>query len=136
MQPTQSEIEFYQSRCPALKDDKWEWSDHQSFLSPRAMAITGRLAFKGVESERLASVAVYYHNNGTRCWFSVTVRGLDYPNFLYNKDVEINAYKADANILFAKANTQAKLLLGSRLDEIKAKEQEWLDELERMRARC
>jgi hypothetical protein len=128
--PSQSEIEFYQSLCPALKDGKWEWSDHQSFLSPRAMCLIGRIQFQSLEA-RLADVHVYYHNNGTRCWFSVTVRVLGYPSFTYNKNIDIDAYKVDSNTLFTQAIYQAQNLLISKLDEIVAKEQEWRDELER-----
>ncbi len=136
MTPPKEDIEFYQGICPALKDDKWEWSDHQSFLSPKAMCLVGRIQFQGLESERLANVHVYYHNNGTRCWFSVTVRGLGYPSFTYNKNIEVDAYKVDSNILFTQANMQAELLLLSKMEEIKVKEQEWLNELERMKSRC
>jgi hypothetical protein len=132
MKPSESDIEFYQSICPALKDGKWEWSDHQSFLSPRAVCFTGRIQFQSLE-EGLASVHVYYHNNGTRCWFSVTViRSLGYPTFIYNKVVDVDAYKVDSNTLFTQANMQGSLLLQSKMEEIKAKEQEWLDELERI----
>jgi hypothetical protein len=92
------------------------------------MCLVCRVQFQSLE-ERLANVHVYYHNNGTRCWFSVTVRGLGYPTFTYNKDLDVNAYKVDSNTLFAQANMQAETLLLSKMDEIKAKDQEWLDEL-------
>jgi hypothetical protein len=129
---SESDIEFYQGICPALKDGIWEWLDHQSFLSPRAVCLTGRIQFQSLE-EGLASVHTYYHNNGTRCWFSVTVRGLGYPTFTYNKDIDVEAYKVDSNTLFYQANMQGSLLLQSNIEEIKAREQEWLNELESMK---
>lgn len=100
------------------------------------MRFAGRVQYKGLESERLANVRVYYHNNGQRCWFSVTIWALDYPDFTYNKNLETDAYKVDANTLFTQANMQGSLLLGDKLDEILAKEQEWLHELERMKEKC
>jgi hypothetical protein len=47
MQPSQSELEFYQDRCPALIDSGWEWSDHQSFLSSMAIRKLEDISYRG-----------------------------------------------------------------------------------------
>jgi hypothetical protein len=65
MQPSQSELEFYQDRCPALIDSGWEWSDHQSFLSSMAIRKLEDISYRG----KLVCVSVHYHNNGTQSRF-------------------------------------------------------------------
>ena len=131
MKPPESHIKFYQSRCPALNFDQWDWSGDQSFLTPKAMYLMRTIRFHGIESEKTASIYVYYRNNGQRCWFTVTLRGLNYPSFVYNQDVEIDAYKATSEELFAQVDKQAKEMLLTNLDAILAKEQEWIDEFNR-----
>lgn len=134
MKPEESYIKFYQERCPALKSDKWEWYDRhlQSFSDPKAKCLVGRIQFTSTK-ERLANVYAYFWSDGQTSWFALTVKGLGYPSFAYGETININAYKADSREVFTQANMQGSLLLQSKMEEIKAKEQEWLDELERIK---
>jgi hypothetical protein len=120
MQPSQSELEFYQDRCPALIDSGWEWSDHQSFLSSMAIRKLEDISYRG----KLVCVSVHYHNNGTQSRFWVQIRNMEYPSFVYNDWVSVDAYKATSQELFDAATNAASSLLKSKLEEILDAEKE------------
>jgi hypothetical protein len=114
MQPSQSELEFYQDRCPALIDSGWEWSDHRSFLSSRAIRKLEDISYRG----KLVCVSVHYHNDGTQSRFWVQIRNMEYPSFVYDDWVGVDAYKATSQELFDTATNAASSLLKSKLEEI------------------
>jgi hypothetical protein len=92
MQP--SELEFYQDLSPALIDSGWEWSDHQTFLSSMAIRKLEDISYRGLKDEKFVCVSVHYHNNGTQCKFRVQIRKTEYPSFVYDDWVSVDAYKA------------------------------------------
>jgi hypothetical protein len=118
MQPSQSELEFYQDRCPALIDSGWEWSDHRSFLSSMAIRKLEDISYRGLKDEKLVCVSVHYHNDGTRSRFWVQIRNMEYPSFVYDDWVSVDAYKATSQELFDAATNAASSLLKSKLEEI------------------
>ena len=135
MQPSQSELEFYQDRCPALIDSGWEWSDHQSFLSSMAIRKLEDISYRGLKDEKFVCVSVHYHNNGTQCKFRVQIRKTEYPSFVYDDWVSVDAYKATRQELFDKATNAASSLLESKLEEILDAEKKWFLEIEQIKVK-
>ena len=111
---------FYEDRCPALKDPQWEWYDHQSFLNHRAGLLLGYIPF----GNRKALIDVYYRNNGTRCWFVLSLRIESYPQYSNSQDLNIDAYKATAEELRAAAIAPANTFLVECMPEIDARVKE------------
>jgi hypothetical protein len=131
MQPSQSELEFYQDLCPALIDSGWEWSDHQTFLSSMAIRKLEDISYRG----KFVCVSVHYHNNGTQCKFRVQIRKTEYPSFVYDDWVSVDAYKATSQELFDKATNAASSLLESKLEEILDAEKKWFLEIEQIKVK-
>lgn len=129
MQP--SELEFYQDLSPALIDSGWEWSDHQTFLSSMAIRKLEDISYRG----KFVCVSVHYHNNGTQCKFRVQIRKTEYPSFVYDDWVSVDAYKATSQELFDKATNAASSLLESKLEEILDAEKKWFLEIEQIKVK-
>lgn len=136
MKPSQSDIEFYQKRFPALLDSNWEWSDFQSVLSSRATRELENISYSGVNEKRFASVSISFFSTEefSLLWgnlFRVTIRNTEYPPFVHGDRVDIDIYKATSKELFDAATDQAKSLLESNLQTILEAEREWIVELQK-----